>query len=116
MTLPPLVRQATEARLKRYCQEKQAMVPPHAATSIRYGYKFRGATATLFTIRPVFMGPGVVTVPCAQFRFDADSGQWTLYCPDRNSRWHVYFDADPTRDFEALLQEVDADPTGIFWG
>ena len=40
----------------------------------------------------------------------------TLYAADRNSRWFEYWDFDPSRDFADLLAEVEADPTGIFWG
>jgi len=27
-----------------------------------------------------------------------------------------YWDFDPSKDFADLLAEVEADPTGIFWG
>ncbi len=52
----------------------------------------------------------------AQLRFDPDSDTWSLYCCDRNERWFPYFDTDPSRDVRPLLAEIDADPTGIFWG
>jgi hypothetical protein len=42
--------------------------------------------------------------------------RWALYCADRNGRWHNYPDTKPTRQIDELLTEVDADPTGIFWG
>lgn len=42
--------------------------------------------------------------------------EWTLYWPDRNSRFHRYDLAQPTTDVVALLDEVDRDPTSIFWG
>jgi hypothetical protein len=39
----------------------------------------------------------------------------TLYWADRNSRWHRYHDIDPgTAD--QLLDEINEDPTSIFWG
>jgi hypothetical protein len=52
----------------------------------------------------------------AQFRFDPSTGQWTLYCADRNSKWHKYLDVEPTSRFDTLLEEVNKDPTGIFFG
>lgn len=41
---------------------------------------------------------------------------WTLYYADRNSKWHLYYEIEPSADFDDLLREVDEDPTGIFWG
>lgn len=52
----------------------------------------------------------------AQLRYDPETGAWSLYCRDRNERWFPYFDIKPSRDVGPLLAEIDADPTGIFWG
>jgi len=35
---------------------------------------------------------------------------------DRNLELHLYDLVDPTPNIEALLAEIDADPTAIFWG
>jgi len=67
--------------------------------------------------RPPFLGPSEWSeLRVAQFRYDSETGTWTLYCADRNSRWHPYWDMEPTTEFDDLLREVDEDPTGIFWG
>lgn len=52
----------------------------------------------------------------AQFRFDEETRVWALYCADRNTKWHEYYGLEPNKDLDALLKEVDADPTCIFWG
>jgi hypothetical protein len=54
-------------------------------------------------------------MPIAQLRFDPDSVQWTLFWADRNSRWHRYDLTDPGT-VEQLLEEIESDPTCIFWG
>jgi len=59
-------------------------------------------------------------VPAARLKFDAGDGLWTLYCFDRDSRAMRYDTWEP--DFvqpttvDAILAEIDADPTEIFWG
>ena len=114
MSLPELIRRMVEDKLGEYCRRR---FPPHLRDQVRLGFKFRGNTATLFEERPVFGIPDKwVDIPVAQFRFAADRKEWTLYCADRNSRWHEYLDTEPTADLDALLREVDDDPTGIFWG
>ena len=42
--------------------------------------------------------------------------QWSLFWRDRNLKFHAYDFAAPTSDVEALLGEIDRDPTCIFWG
>ena len=42
--------------------------------------------------------------------------EWTPYWRDRNARFHRYDLVTPTADVATLIDEVTADPTGIFWG
>ena len=52
----------------------------------------------------------------AQFRYDDDSLRWTLYWRDRDQRWFEYDRIEPSIELADLLEEVNADPAGIFWG
>ncbi|WP_035055615.1 DUF3024 domain-containing protein [Desulfuromonas sp. TF] len=114
MPLPPLVKQLVEKKLSAYCQRK---IPAHLHNEIRLTFKFRGNTVSLSESRPAFGMPEKgVEIPVAQFRYDPADNLWTLYCSDRNSRWHPDMEIDPVKDFDRLLQEIDRDPTGIYWG
>ncbi|MGH3645687.1 MAG: DUF3024 domain-containing protein [Micromonosporaceae bacterium] len=42
--------------------------------------------------------------------------EWTLYWCDRNERWHRYDLIDPSPTIVPLLDELDRDPTCIFFG
>jgi hypothetical protein len=44
------------------------------------------------------------------------SRAWTLYRRDRNLRFHPYDRLAPSPSVDALLAEIDRDPTCIFWG
>lgn len=114
MSLSELIKRQVEQILRPYCE---ARVPLHARGQVRVNFKVRGNSVTLFEERPTFFEPKTwVDIVVAQFRFDKESQEWTLYCADRNSKWHRYTEIEPTSEFERLLQEVDEDPTGIFWG
>jgi hypothetical protein len=114
MALPAPTRKLVESKLSRYCDEK---VPPAARGQVRLGFRFRGNTVTVFEERPqIWLPDAWITIVVAQFRFDSRTSKWTLYCADRNSRWHEYLNAEPTRNLDDLIEEVDRDPTGIFWG
>ena len=65
------------------------------------------------------LGPEWTTMPVAQLRYAPPppaGGRWRLYWPDRNRRWHLMDDVFPAATPASLLAELDADPTGIFWG
>ena len=58
----------------------------------------------------------MVTRPRRPAALQARDHAWTLYWADRNSRWHRYDDLDTDRPAQALIDEIEADPTCIFWG
>ncbi len=114
MALSEFTRRQVAVKLKAFCDRR---VPARLHAEVRLGWKFRGDTVTLYESRPCF--PEMVewvNIPIAQFRFDPEAKTWELYQADRNGRWHWYINAVATPDFDALLAEVDDDPTGIFWG
>jgi hypothetical protein len=112
--IPDDVRARAEARLTEYCDQR---IPRDVQDKIRLEWRIRGASATITERRPHFMRRSEWTrSPVAQFRFDPESGKWTLYCADRNSRWHVFTPTAPSRNLDDLLRAVDADRTAIFWG
>lgn len=112
--LPPLTRQAIDARLNRYCEER---IPEHVRDQIRLLFKVRGLSVTLYESRPLWNDPSQwADQKIAQFRYDLETGAWTLYCADRNGRWHRYTQQAPSKELDDLLQEIERDSTGIFWG
>ncbi len=114
MAIPELTKRRVKKTLDAYCRAK---VPPQVRKEVRVGFKCRGNSVTLFEARPAFGKPNIwVQIVVAQFRYSPTSREWTLYCADRNSKWHLYHEVEASKNFEDLLREVDEDPTGIFWG
>jgi hypothetical protein len=114
MPLSEFTRKLIETKLTEYCEHK---IPMHARDKVKLIFSIRGNIVTLFETRPYFHNPSIWTeVPVAQFRYDNKSNKWTLYCADRNSKWHLYTEAKPSGKVDDLLKELDRDPTGIFWG
>jgi hypothetical protein len=62
------------------------------------------------------LGPEWTSFPIAQLRYTIAEKSWTLYWRDRNLRFHVYDLHAPSNRVEDLLNELDRDPTCIFWG
>ena len=115
MPLPALIKALVEKKVDEYCKKK---VPPHALHQVNLSYKIRGNSITIFENRAPWRIDikEWTSMPIAQIRFDEKTGEWTLFCADRNDRWHEYYDIVPTKDIDKILAEIDEDPTGIFWG
>jgi hypothetical protein len=104
------------AAVRRHCEAK---TPAELSHEMRLDVEVRGDAITVFDSRPPWhpdMGTEWTQVKVAQFRFDETRKMWSLYWSDRNGRWHPYDDVDPSPDIGDLLDELDADPTGIFFG
>jgi hypothetical protein len=102
------------ARIRQFCDNR---VPAHLRKEARVEADVRGKSVTILDCRPPWH-PNLndwSRAPIAQLRYDPDTTTWTLYWADRNSRWHRYHDLDPGTADE-LLNEINDDPTCIFWG
>jgi hypothetical protein len=115
MSLTQLIKSLVIKKFDEYCKKR---VPERAQDQVRLSYKFRGNSVTIFENRPPWNKEikEWTSVPVAQIRYDEKTGKWTLYCADRNDKWHEYYDIEPTKEIDKLLKEIDEDPTGIFWG
>jgi len=104
------------ARIQRFCD---GHVPRHLLDKIRIEMEVQGRAVTILECRPPWspeIGPEWTRLPVARLRHVAARRVWELFWCDRNLRWHRYDRIKPSRHVEALLAEIDADPTSIFWG
>ena len=114
MAVPDFELRRVRALLAQYCE---ARVPAHVSHKVTMGFSVRGNAVTLFERRPRFNAPKEwLEHGVARFRYNATTGTWSLYCMWRDLKWHGYRSRGPAKRFETLLNEVHADPTGIFWG
>ena len=77
----------------------------------------RGLTIVECSLMPDMDGEaGWLRVPSARLAYASGRREWTLYCFDSNSKAHRYPDFEPSAKIKDLLDEIDDDPTCIFWG
>lgn len=114
MAIPEEIRAAAEVSLSEFCQRHSSEA---VADQLRYEYAFDANSALLIEKRPSFLNPADWTaMPRAKFRYSASKGVWTLYWGDNNEKWHRVSSAPASPNIESLLQQVIADPSGVFWG
>ena len=115
MTSDP--RDASLAAVEVFCESR---LPEELKDELRLECSRRGNSITITEQRPpwnpALVGTEWTSMKVAQLRFDPSSERWSLYCRDRNERWLPYDGIGPTAGVEPLLAEIDADPSGIFWG
>lgn len=104
------------ARVQRWAE---ARIPAHVRDQIRIELDTTDRTITILECRPPWRpeyGPEWTRFPIARLRYTKTRNEWSLYWRDRNLKFHEYDLAPPTPHIDDLLDEIDADPTGIFWG
>lgn len=105
------------ARVRRWCE---ARVPIHVRDQLRVEVDVEPRHLTIMECRPPWR-PGDpnrvwTRFPIARLRYTKSSRTWTIYWRDRNLKFHVYDRLAPSERVEDLLDEIDRDPTCIFWG
>jgi hypothetical protein len=116
MPIPADGRDATVARVERFCSDHS---PDSAAADYRVESTIRGSAITLVERRaPWQPGPSAEwsAVDIAQLRYDERSRSWSLYWQRATGRWLRYDGISSSPDVDVLLAEIDADPSGVFWG
>ena len=114
MALTELQKSHVDKLLTAYCARR---VPPDARASVRVGHRIEPSAVILYEERPSFRPPHEwQEMVVAKFTYVGTQREWRLYCQHRDLRWHRYQALPAASSFAKLLKEVDADPTGIFWG
>jgi hypothetical protein len=114
MALSEFEKQRVERIFSAYCNSK---VPHHVSDRFRVEFEIRGQEIKLFESRPDAMDKNRwVSHKVARFKKDSGSNQWHLYYADRNGRWRLFEPFPSETDIEKLLDEVEKDSSGSFWG
>ncbi|MGH9222948.1 MAG: DUF3024 domain-containing protein [Acidimicrobiales bacterium] len=103
----------------RFVERRNERIPLHAREQIRIELEIDAGSATILECRPPRRpdyGPEWTRSPIARLRFTKSRKEWALYWRDRNAQFRAYDPVAPTPSVEVLLDEIDRDPTCIFWG
>jgi Protein of unknown function (DUF3024) len=91
--------------------------PAQFADELRTVYEVDGHSVSVFEERPPFRGSGEWTRSgVAKFRYVRSRGTWTLYWMRRDLKWHLYDPQPLPPDLSLLVQVVEEDKYGAFFG
>lgn len=103
-------------QVERWAEGK---IPEHVRDEIRIELDVTDRAITVLECRPPWhpdYGPEWTRFPIARLRYTKSRDEWSLYWRDRHLKFHEYDLAEPSHDVQDLLDEIDSDRTGIFWG
>ena len=110
MALP----EADVVRVQAWCDSQ---VPAAAREQVRIVCEVDALALTILEERPPWDGVGEWTrMPVARLRYVARRGEWSLYCVMGDGDFRRYDLLPPAPSVTPLLEEVERDPTAIFWG
>ena len=99
---------------KQFCAEINKYVPQE---QIYIDYKIDNQALYLLEIRPVWNNPEKTTEQMvAKFLYTQKDKKWKLYWQRQNTKWVQYKSDDINLDLEFLLEIVEEDSNGCFWG
>jgi len=114
MAFSELELQMIESTVGAMCRRRS---PPGLQDQLRLVYEVEGHVVTISEERPDWRKPKERRrSPAARLRFARSTGLWTLYWMRRDLRWHAYDLESPRRDLRTLVEVVDADEDGAFFG
>jgi hypothetical protein len=111
----------SEIELKRidgvvepFCRRRS---PVHASHQVRTEYRVKGQDVLIVEVRVVWDDPTKwMEYTVAKIRFNRSAGKWRLLWQRASLKWQAYEPLAESRDLAVLVEEIDRDPHGCFFG
>lgn len=103
-------------RARRWAEQR---VPERARHQVRVEIETSDQAITIVERRAPWrddLGPEWTRHPIARLRYTSKRGEWTLYRPGRNLKFHHYDLATPSADIARTPRRSRTRSTSIFWG
>ena len=91
--------------------------PDHARDQLEYIYKLENQDVIICEVRPAFRGPDKkIELPFAKIKYIKSRKLWKLYWQRANGSWLLYENPGESRGLSKLVQAIDEDHYGCFFG
>jgi hypothetical protein len=96
------------------CKRK---TPVHLKDKLRFDYAIEKQNVIIYEIRPVWNNPAEFTsLPIAKLTYVAIRKIWKLYWKRASGKWVRYETETSAKDLRALVQAIEEDIYGCFFG
>ena len=101
--------------LEKYIESKRP--PLEIRDQVDIGYRKKGQVVELFEIRPNFKDAKTkIESPIAKARLIKSRSVWRLYWMRADLKWHFYEPAGEMKSLSQVLDVIEEDSYGCFWG
>lgn len=91
--------------------------PAHLKDKLRYEYEIEKQNVIVYEVRPAFMQEGEFTkMPMAKLTYVSSRKIWKLFWKRASGKWEKYEPKDEAKELNTLVQEIDQDEYGCFFG
>ena len=91
--------------------------PAHLKDKVRLEYEIEKQNVVIYEIRPVWNNPSEITKsPMAKLTYVNSKKIWKLYWKRANMKWKNYESKESSKEIRTLVQEIDNDAYGCFFG
>ena len=90
---------------------------PHIRDKLDIGFKISDQSFEIYEIRPRWDDPTkTIDGPVAKATYVKSKKIWKLFWMRADLKWHSYKPFPSSSSLEKILEIVDQDPHGCFWG
>jgi hypothetical protein len=111
----------SEIEIKRIDKEVGGLCkkrsPAHIKDKFSLEYRIKGHEVLIYEHRPQWDNPKKwIDSPDAKLKYVRTSNVWQLFWQRANGKWVSYEPFPISKDLRSLVEEIDADPHGCFFG
>ena len=96
------------------CVEK---TPAHIKDELRYEYEIEKQNVIIYEVRPAWDNKDKITrLPMAKLSYVGSRRTWKLYWKRGSGKWESYEPKDTAKELRDLVQAINEDAHGCFFG
>ena len=101
--------------MENYIEKKRP--PEHLRKELDISYKIEGQSIMIFEIRPIYMRPEEFQeCNIAKTTYVKTQEAWKIFWMRANLKWVIYEPRPSVKTFKEVVEIIDKDECGCFWG
>lgn len=114
MPLNDIILQKIKNEVGKLCTRR---TPEGLKDKLRFEYEIEKQKVIIYEIRPAFLDPKeYIKMPMAKLTYVSNKNTWKLYWKRASGKWMRYEPRESKVSLKGLVQDIDEDIYGCFFG